>query len=51
MSRMKVLLLKDVPELGDAGEIFAVAGGYARNIEDTVEIHDNTLLAARRMLG
>lgn len=29
----------------------AMAGGYARNIEDTVEIHANTLLAARRMLG
>lgn len=31
MARMKVLLLKDVAELGDAGEIYAVAGGYARN--------------------
>jgi len=28
---MKVLLLKDVPELGEAGGVFAVAGGYARN--------------------
>lgn len=31
MARMKVLLLKDVPELGEAGEVFSVAGGYARN--------------------
>lgn len=31
MARMKVLLLQDVPELGHAGEIYAVAGGYARN--------------------
>ena len=31
MSRMKVLLLKDVTELGNAGEVYAVAGGYARN--------------------
>lgn len=31
MGRMKVLLLKDVPELGEAGGVFAVAGGYARN--------------------
>lgn len=31
MARMKVLLLKDVAELGHAGEVFAVAGGYARN--------------------
>ena len=31
MSRMKVLLVKDVPELGEAGEVYAVAGGYARN--------------------
>jgi len=28
---MKVLLTQDVPELGVAGEIYAVAGGYARN--------------------
>lgn len=31
MARVKVLLTKDVPELGNAGEVFAVAGGYARN--------------------
>lgn len=31
MARMKVLLLKDVTELGHAGEVFRVAGGYARN--------------------
>ena len=31
MSRMKVLLVKDVPDLGEAGEVYAVAGGYARN--------------------
>lgn len=31
MSRMKVLLLQDVPELGTAGNIYSVAGGYARN--------------------
>jgi large subunit ribosomal protein L9 len=28
---MQVLLLQDVPELGHAGEVFRVAGGYARN--------------------
>jgi large subunit ribosomal protein L9 len=28
---MKVLLMQDVPELGVAGEIYTVAGGYARN--------------------
>jgi large subunit ribosomal protein L9 len=28
---MRVLLVKDVPELGNAGEVFVVAGGYARN--------------------
>ena len=31
MGRMKVLLVKDVPELGEAGGVYAVAGGYARN--------------------
>jgi large subunit ribosomal protein L9 len=31
MARIKVLLLKDVPELGHAGEVYRVAGGYARN--------------------
>jgi len=31
MARMKVLLTQDVPNLGMAGEIYAVAGGYARN--------------------
>jgi large subunit ribosomal protein L9 len=31
MSRMKVLLTKDVAELGQAGNIYLVAGGYARN--------------------
>lgn len=31
MARMKVLLTKDVPELGQAGNIYSVAGGYARN--------------------
>ncbi|MEX1020355.1 MAG: 50S ribosomal protein L9 [Litorilinea sp.] len=31
MARMKVLLTDDVPNLGTAGEVHAVAGGYARN--------------------
>lgn len=31
MARMKVLLLQDVLELGHAGEVYRVAGGYARN--------------------
>lgn len=31
MARMKVLLLQDVTELGNAGNIYTVAGGYARN--------------------
>lgn len=31
MARMKVLLTQDVPDLGVAGEIYTVAGGYARN--------------------
>lgn len=29
----------------------AMAGGYARDIRDTVDIHANTLLTARRLLG
>lgn len=28
-----------------------MAGGYARNIDDTVEIHANTVMAARRIYG
>ncbi|MFO7635263.1 MAG: 50S ribosomal protein L9 [Caldilinea sp.] len=31
MARVKVLLTKDVPEVGLAGEVYSVAGGYARN--------------------
>ena len=31
MGRMKVLLTQDVDNLGLAGEIHAVAGGFARN--------------------
>jgi len=31
MARTKVLLIQDIPEIGLAGEIHAVAGGYARN--------------------
>ena len=31
MTRVKVLLTKDVAELGHAGDVFSVAGGYARN--------------------
>lgn len=31
MARVKVLLMKDVDNLGHAGEAYAVAGGYARN--------------------
>jgi len=31
MARMKVLLVKDIPNLGLAGEIHTVAAGYARN--------------------
>lgn len=31
MARMKVLLTEDVPNLGLAGEIYSVAGGFARN--------------------
>lgn len=31
MGQMKVLLTQDVPDLGVAGEVHTVAGGYARN--------------------
>lgn len=31
MARTKVLLTKDVPNLGNAGDVRQVAGGYARN--------------------
>jgi large subunit ribosomal protein L9 len=31
MARVKVLLIDDVPELGLAGEVYTVAGGFARN--------------------
>lgn len=31
MARMKVLLVEDVPNLGLAGDVRTVAGGYARN--------------------
>ncbi|MCB0047100.1 MAG: 50S ribosomal protein L9 [Caldilineaceae bacterium] len=31
MARVKVLLIDDVPNLGLAGEVYTVAGGYARN--------------------
>jgi large subunit ribosomal protein L9 len=31
MARMKVLLTEDVPNVGMAGEVYTVAGGYARN--------------------
>ncbi len=31
MARTKVLLTQDVPELGEAGNVYRVAGGYARN--------------------
>ncbi|MBA3915679.1 MAG: hypothetical protein H0X25_17865 [Acidobacteriales bacterium] len=27
------------------------AGGYARNVEDTVTIHCNTVLAAKKVFG
>ena len=39
--------------LKDAGipVAIAMAGGYARDIRDTVDIHATTLLTARRLLG
>jgi acetoin utilization deacetylase AcuC-like enzyme len=35
----------------DVPVAIAMAGGYARNIHDTVEIHANTVIAARRIYG
>jgi acetoin utilization deacetylase AcuC-like enzyme len=35
----------------DVPVAIVMAGGYARNIHDTVEIHANTVLAARRIYG
>jgi acetoin utilization deacetylase AcuC-like enzyme len=35
----------------DVPVAIAMAGGYARNIFDTVEIHANTVMAARRIYG
>ena len=35
----------------DVPVAIAMAGGYARNIYDTVEIHANTVIAARRIYG
>jgi hypothetical protein len=31
--------------------VVAFAGGYARNVEDTVRIHVNTVIAAREAAG
>jgi large subunit ribosomal protein L9 len=31
MTRVKILLTQDVPELGEAGNIYTVTGGFARN--------------------
>ena len=28
-----------------------IAGGYARDISDSVEIHANTIIAARRLIS
>lgn len=36
---------------GNVPVAIAMAGGYARSIFDTVEIHANTVIAARRMFG
>lgn len=35
----------------DVPVAIVMAGGYARNIHDTVEIHTNTVIAARRIYG
>jgi acetoin utilization deacetylase AcuC-like enzyme len=48
LARRDALVLERLAARGIPVAI-AMAGGYARDIEDSVEIHANTILAARRM--